>query len=47
VQQASDLGLTGTPAFFVNGRPLHGAQPLEAFAQVIDEELRGSGGGGQ
>lgn len=33
------LGITGTPAFFVNGRPLSGAQPLEAFAKVIDDEL--------
>jgi len=31
--------VTGTPAFFVNGRLLSGAQPLEAFARVIDEEL--------
>jgi len=35
------LGVTGTPAFFVNGRPLLGAQPLEAFVKVIDEELAG------
>ncbi len=33
------LGVTGTPAFFINGRPLLGAQPLEAFVKVIDEEL--------
>jgi protein-disulfide isomerase len=33
------LGITGTPTFFVNGRPLSGAQPLEAFARVIEEEL--------
>ena len=32
-------GVSGTPAFFVNGRPLVGAQPFEAFQQVIDEEL--------
>jgi protein-disulfide isomerase len=32
-------GVSGTPAFFVNGRPLSGAQPLEAFKAVIDEEL--------
>jgi predicted DsbA family dithiol-disulfide isomerase len=32
-------GVSGTPAFFVNGRPLVGAQPFEAFAQVIDDEL--------
>ena len=33
------LGLTGTPAFFVNGIPLTGAQPLEKFSAIIDEEL--------
>jgi protein-disulfide isomerase len=32
-------GISGTPAFFINGRPLSGAQPLEAFKAVIDEEL--------
>ncbi len=30
----------GTPQFFINGRSLRGAQPIEAFKQVIDEELR-------
>lgn len=32
-------GVSGTPAFFINGRLLSGAQPLEAFKAVIDEEL--------
>ncbi len=32
-------GVTGTPAFFINGRLLSGAQPFEAFKTVIDEEL--------
>jgi protein-disulfide isomerase len=31
--------VNGTPAFFVNGRSLSGAQPFEAFKTVIDEEL--------
>ena len=35
-----DLGVTGTPTFFVNGRPLVGAQPLEAFMAVIESEIR-------
>jgi protein-disulfide isomerase len=39
IDEAGRLGLTGTPGFFINGRPLHGAQPLEAFARVIEEEL--------
>jgi len=32
-------GVSGTPAFFINGRSLSGAQPYEALAQVIDQEL--------
>jgi protein-disulfide isomerase len=32
-------GVSGTPAFFINGRLLSGAQPFEAFKMVIDEEL--------
>jgi len=37
--EAAGLGLTGTPAFFINGRELIGAQPIEAFTAIIDEEL--------
>jgi protein-disulfide isomerase len=36
---ASTLGARGTPAFFINGRNLRGAQPLPAFTALIDEEL--------
>ena len=32
-------GVTGTPGFFINGRFLSGAQPLDAFVRVIDDEL--------
>jgi protein-disulfide isomerase len=39
VQEGADLGITGTPAFFINGRFLSGAQPLETFTRMIDEEL--------
>lgn len=35
-------GVTGTPAFFINGRPLSGAQPFERFKEIIDTELAGS-----
>ena len=37
--EAGSLGVTGTPAFFVNGRFLSGAKPFEEFAKVINEEL--------
>jgi len=33
------LGVSGTPAHFVNGLPLSGAVPLESFKEMIDEEL--------
>ncbi|MCB9666348.1 MAG: DsbA family protein [Alphaproteobacteria bacterium] len=33
------VGVEGTPGFFVNGRFVGGAQPFEAFAKLIDEEL--------
>jgi protein-disulfide isomerase len=36
---ASGLGITGTPTFFINGIPLVGAQPIQAFQQLIDREL--------
>lgn len=36
------LGVRGTPAFLVNGRPLVGAQPFEVFQQVIEAEISGS-----
>ena len=36
---AQSLGVTGTPAFLVNGQPLVGAQPFEVFQQVIEAEL--------
>jgi protein-disulfide isomerase len=34
------LGIRGTPAFFVNGLPISGAQPRETFEEAIDAELR-------
>jgi protein-disulfide isomerase len=35
-----DAGVSGTPAFFINGRLISGAQPAEAFKAIIDEELK-------
>ena len=37
--QAMQFGARGTPAFFINGRFLSGAQPLLEFEELIDEEL--------
>ncbi|HVU00831.1 MAG TPA: thioredoxin domain-containing protein [Polyangiaceae bacterium] len=36
---AREVGATGTPTFFVNGGKIVGAQPYEAFAAKIDQEL--------
>ena len=34
-------GVTGTPAFFVNGKPLRGALPFVQFKAAIDAALKG------
>ncbi len=36
---AQSVGANGTPTFFVNGRVIRGAQPIDSFVQLIDEEL--------
>ena len=33
------LGANATPAFFINGRYISGAQPFENFDKIIQEEL--------
>ncbi len=38
-QEGLAAGVTGTPAFFINGRYLSGAQPFEVFQQIIDSLL--------
>ena len=38
-RQMATIGVNGTPAFFVNGRFLSGAQPFEKFDQLVREEL--------
>jgi len=43
MSEAAKLGINGTPAFFINGRLLSGAQPFEKFKEVIDEELHAKG----
>ena len=36
---SAGLGVTGTPAFILNGRPLSGAQPYEIFDKAIHQLL--------
>ena len=40
---AQQLGATGTPTFFINGRYVSGAQPFDVFAGIIEEELAAAG----
>jgi protein-disulfide isomerase len=39
MELADDFRARGTPHFFINGRRLSGAQPLDAFKSLIDEQL--------
>ena len=40
LSSGESLGVSATPAFFINGRFMPGAQPFEAFQRVIDDELK-------
>jgi predicted DsbA family dithiol-disulfide isomerase len=37
--EGAKLGIDGTPTFYVNGHPVVGARPIEAFKAIIDREL--------
>jgi protein-disulfide isomerase len=39
LQLARDLGATGTPFFLINGRVVRGAQSVEVFQSIIDQEV--------
>jgi protein-disulfide isomerase len=39
IDEGTRLGVAGTPTFFINGRVISGAQPLETFTRIVDEEL--------
>lgn len=43
VTYGGTVGVTGTPAFFINGRFLGGAFPFASFKEIIDRELEGKG----
>jgi protein-disulfide isomerase len=42
-KQGSELGVSGTPAAFVNGQLVSGAQPVDAFKKIVEAELKGGG----
>jgi protein-disulfide isomerase len=39
-KDGADVGMNGTPVFFINGRALVGAHPFATFQKIIEEELR-------
>jgi protein-disulfide isomerase len=41
VDLGGSIGVTGTPAYFINGRMVSGARPYSAFAEILDAELAG------
>jgi protein-disulfide isomerase len=43
MKQGSSLGVEGTPAAFVNGQLVSGAQPVDAFKKIVEAELKGGG----
>lgn len=40
IAEATKLGVTGTPTFFINGEKIVGAQPLEVFQNKIDSKVK-------
>jgi protein-disulfide isomerase len=40
LDDAANFGARGTPNFFINGRNFRGAQPLESFKEVINDEIK-------
>ena len=39
LKAGEEAGVNGTPAFYINGRMISGAQPFDVFKTIIDEEL--------
>jgi protein-disulfide isomerase len=42
-QDGQAAGVTGTPAFLINGKLVTGAQPFETFRQEIEAALQAAG----
>jgi protein-disulfide isomerase len=42
-EEGTKVGANGTPTFFINGYQLVGAQPVDAFKKLIDEQLKKKG----
>lgn len=41
--EGDKVGAGGTPTFFINGYKLVGAQPIDQFKKLIDQELKSKG----
>jgi protein-disulfide isomerase len=39
MEEGKSIGVKSTPTFFVNGKIINGAHPIETFSKIIDEEL--------
>jgi protein-disulfide isomerase len=45
-QEGQQLGISGTPAFLLNGRPIMGAQPTDTFVAAIEQAAAEAGADG-
>ncbi len=43
IREGGQLGVTGTPTFFIEGQKVVGAQPYNVFSDIIDSKLEGEG----
>lgn len=42
LEEGRQLGITATPAFLINGRPLLGGQPTEVFERIVEQAAAGA-----
>ena len=43
IEAGAQVGVEATPAFFINGESLNGAQPEAQFTAIIERQLAGTG----
>lgn len=43
IEEGNQLGITGTPASFINGIPINGAQEVSVYSRIIEAELTAVG----
>lgn len=47
IDRARESGVSATPTFIIGSESISGAQPIEAFREIIDKELKGKQGQGR